>query len=199
LPYIGKVSATYSFLERKANRPIFADMKKIITIAIIITSFSTYAQRLTHEFLSTTKNGKGVFTEYIAHNGDPFSIGDTITLGAPSGANNDYMYITMADFMGSKQVVANMKDFSVVIKKVAVYGNKNVGFKCSLVTTSHTKVAKLYVGVEDALEYKELKTNTLSSDEALVELKKAKDKLDLELITQEEYDNRKEKLAPLIK
>lgn len=39
----------------------------------------------------------------------------------------------------------------------------------------------------------------MTSEEALAELKKAKDKLDLELITQEEFDEIKTKLAPLIK
>lgn len=39
----------------------------------------------------------------------------------------------------------------------------------------------------------------LSSDEALAQLKKAKEKLDLQLITQEEYDKLKAELQPFIK
>ncbi len=39
----------------------------------------------------------------------------------------------------------------------------------------------------------------MSSDEALTALKKAKDKLDLGLITQEEYDKIKAELTPFIK
>ena len=38
----------------------------------------------------------------------------------------------------------------------------------------------------------------MSSDEALIELKRAKDKLDLGLITTEEFNAYREKLAPLI-
>ena len=38
-----------------------------------------------------------------------------------------------------------------------------------------------------------------TSDEALAELEKAKDKLDLGLITQEKYDKIKAELVPLIK
>lgn len=38
----------------------------------------------------------------------------------------------------------------------------------------------------------------LTSDEAIQELKKAKEKLDLELITQEEYDKIKEELKQYI-
>tara|TARA_B110000967_G_C18747842_1_gene491190 strand:+ start:762 stop:1031 length:270 start_codon:yes stop_codon:yes gene_type:complete len=45
----------------------------------------------------------------------------------------------------------------------------------------------------------EPKLNTLSSDEALAQLKKAKEKLSLDLITQEEFNQKREELAPLIK
>ncbi len=44
-----------------------------------------------------------------------------------------------------------------------------------------------------------LNDNAMSSDEALAELKKAKDKLDLGIITQQEYDKLKEELMPFIK
>ena len=44
-----------------------------------------------------------------------------------------------------------------------------------------------------------IQNSVMSSDEALNELKKAKDKLDLGLITQEEYDKLKEELSKLIK
>jgi hypothetical protein len=39
----------------------------------------------------------------------------------------------------------------------------------------------------------------MTSDEALAELKKAKDKLDLGLISQEDFDKRKAELTPFIK
>jgi hypothetical protein len=45
----------------------------------------------------------------------------------------------------------------------------------------------------------ELNNSTLTSDEALAELKRAKDKLDLGLITQEEYDKLKSELAKFIR
>jgi hypothetical protein len=44
-----------------------------------------------------------------------------------------------------------------------------------------------------------LNDNAMSSDEALAELKKAKDKLDRGIITQQEYDKMKEELMPFIK
>ena len=53
--------------------------------------------------------------------------------------------------------------------------------------------------VETAFIQGELKRNGVTSDEALEELKKWKSKLDLELITQEEYDAKKKELSAYIK
>ena len=52
---------------------------------------------------------------------------------------------------------------------------------------------------ENALATGEIKGTGLTSDEALSQLKKAKDKLDLGIITQEEFDNFKKELTPYIK
>lgn len=47
--------------------------------------------------------------------------------------------------------------------------------------------------------YNKIIDNSMNSDEALSELKKAKDKLDLGLISQSEYDNKKLELSKFIK
>jgi hypothetical protein len=52
---------------------------------------------------------------------------------------------------------------------------------------------------ENTLSNGEIKGTGMTSDEALEKLKKAKDKLDLGLITQEEYDKIKTELTPFIK
>jgi hypothetical protein len=52
--------------------------------------------------------------------------------------------------------------------------------------------------IDDALKNGELKSKIMSSSEALAELKRAKDKLDLGLTTQEEFDALRNKLAPFI-
>ena len=47
--------------------------------------------------------------------------------------------------------------------------------------------------------YEKLKSSEMSSDEAITLLKKYKDKLDLQLITQEEYNKQKQELSKYIK
>lgn len=52
---------------------------------------------------------------------------------------------------------------------------------------------------ESAIAQGEVMTSGYSPDEALQELKRWKDKLDLEIITQEEYDAKKAELMKFIK
>ena len=62
-----------------------------------------------------------------------------------------------------------------------------------------TFVDNYFLYIEDAITVGEVDSGVMSSDEALTELKKAKDKLDLGLITQEEFEKIKLELAPIIK
>jgi len=55
------------------------------------------------------------------------------------------------------------------------------------------------IRIENAIAAGEIKSIVMTSDEALSELKKAKDKLDLGLITQAEYDSLKVELSKYIK
>jgi hypothetical protein len=53
--------------------------------------------------------------------------------------------------------------------------------------------------MEEAMASGEVKTKGMTSDEAMSQLKKGKDKLDLGIITQEEFDKMKEELVKYIK
>ena len=64
-------------------------------------------------------------------------------------------------------------------------------------TTALISLIKL--NFKNALSTGEVKGFGKTSDEALSELKKAKDKLDLGLITQEEFDRLKQELSKYIK
>ena len=57
----------------------------------------------------------------------------------------------------------------------------------------------ILIQFENALQSGEIKGYGMSSDDALKELKKEKDKLDLGLITEEESNKRKEELMKYIK
>jgi hypothetical protein len=85
------------------------------------------------------------------------------------------------------------------IKKIFVTGNKRSGYSVSMRTKGITGLMNYTILFENALATGEIKGTGLTSDEALSQLKKAKDKLDLGIITQEEFDNIKKELTPYIK
>lgn len=85
------------------------------------------------------------------------------------------------------------------IKRIFVGGNKRIGYSISMRTKGVIGLLNYTIQFENAMSTGEIKCTGLKSDEALAELKKAKDKLDLGLITQEEYDLKKAELTPYIK
>jgi predicted Zn-dependent peptidase len=85
------------------------------------------------------------------------------------------------------------------IKKIWVVGNKRAGYSVSFRTKGITGLSNYTIQFENALSTGEVKGYGKTSDEALTELKKAKDKLDLGLITQEEFDKAKVELSKYIK
>jgi hypothetical protein len=167
----------------------------IITLTILLTATICFGQIATYDEVITKKK-KGKITTYITKRGQEICEGDTITIGVPFNNDNyDYIYqfagistyplTSMAS--GSKVRIKRMKAH---MKMVYLYTTKPNGF-----------VYGLYVGnVEGALENGELvDEDFITSEKALEMLKTEKDKLDLGLITQEEYDEKKIELSKFIK
>ena len=73
------------------------------------------------------------------------------------------------------------------------------GFTISVKAKSSTGVGNYNVDFENAILNGEIKSFGMTSDEALAELKKAKDKMDLGLISKEEYETKKSELVKFIK
>lgn len=172
-------------------------MKKLLLITLMMCFFKfTFGQTATNdEVLSKTK--KGLIETYISSSGEIFKIGDTITIGIPQGGNKDFNWIKQNGGMGNYFEVTNGSSGSkVVIKKMnsvnkVLIVNTTKGLLCGF--------ALQIFNFENAIQIGEIKTNIMSSDEALTELKKCKDKLDLGLITQEEFDKKKAELSKFIK
>lgn len=102
-------------------------------------------------------------------------------------ANPILSYEPLPNNAGGSQIV--IKRMSARFKKLTIVTTKPQGYIFALWVNNF----------EGALSSGEIKSNVMTSDEALEELKKYKSKLDLELITQEEYDAKKKELAKFIK
>jgi hypothetical protein len=87
-----------------------------------------------------------------------------------------------------------------MVKHIIVFnGNKRIGYSVILRTKGLTGLLNYTIQFENALAVGEIKGFGKTSDEALTELKRAKDKLDLGLISKEEFDKLKEELSKYIK
>ena len=89
--------------------------------------------------------------------------------------------------------------FESEIKKFRIGGSKRQGFKVVAIGKTEMGMSSYYISIEGAIENGEIETSVLTREQAIAKLKESKDLLDLEVITQEEYNKIKEELIPLIK
>lgn len=175
-------------------------MKHFFTIIFCFFSLISFSQMVKFSDLAVTKKGK--YQSYQASDGAVYNVGDRIKLGVPS-SNKTFAFIYFGDgiLVANQPLDALASGQETEIKNIYVQGNKRSGYYVLM----HTKgiVGALpvpyYIQFENALGSGEIRGVGMTSDEALVELKKAKDKLDLGLITQEEFDKIKLELSKFIK
>ncbi len=175
-------------------------MKIKIKIILILTftflaTLSSFSQILAtyNEVLSKQKKGK--IDTYITQNGEKFSVGDTITLGV-AFRNEIFDFIKQNAGMEYFPLLNTASNSKVRIKKIAI--------RSKIVIVKTTRPQGLVYGLivtnfDSAVTNGEIISKIMTSDQALEELKKWKDKLDLELISKEEYQQKKEELSKLIK
>ncbi len=170
----------------------------IVCILFSIIGVNVFSQEIKFADLATAERGE--FTSYVGSDGAIYKIGDRVKIGVPS-SNKTFAFITQGD--GLLLPITNLNAASsgteTEIKRIFVVGNKRSGYSVAFRSKGITGLANYTIQFENALSTGEVKGFGFSSDEALEKLKKAKDKLDLGLITQEEYDKIKTELTPFIK
>ena len=177
-------------------------MKKILLLLLTFSTLS-FGQTLTYEQLTSTKEKpKGKFTEYVSKDGSVYKIGDRIKIGVPS-SNKTFAFITEGDglLLPISPLSVSNSGQETEIKSIGIAGNKRSGFFIMFKTKSLTGLpgSGYNIQFENAVDNGEIKSFGMTSDEALAELKKTKDKLDLGIITQEQYDTKKSELLKYIK
>lgn len=180
---------------------IMKNLKNLyLLISLSIISFVSNGQEVKYDDLQKGLITKGQFESYVSKDGSIYKVGDKIQFGNPTGTNGKFVTIQKMDIAGTIYVVgAEAINTSAEIKKIRVGGTSRSGYKVSFQTKGMTGVDNYFLNIEDAITVGEVKSFGMSSDEALTALKKAKDKLDLGLISQEEYDRIKAELTPFIK
>lgn len=177
--------------------------KLFIMIMVLIGAVSLNAQDLNTKNISEQRETNGVmyqkYSSYTTQNGTIFKVGDKLKIGVPS-SNKTFAYIMQGDGILSPYIPAQIgySGSECEIKKIYIGGTKKIGYYTGIILKSGMIKLTIY-NVEMAIETGELKSNGYTSDEALSELKKSKDKLDLNVITQYEYDSIKGVLVKYIK
>jgi hypothetical protein len=162
----------------------------VISLLLFIGNFTTYGQMF------------DLLDEYKASDGVTYKVGDEVKLGKGSGRNGVFVYVNIGGWAVSSNPEANHlgaanSGLLVTIKKIKQFEtkrNKGVVF-----VVGGGNITNYNLNIEEAISTGEVATEGYTEDKALEELKKAKDKLDLGLITQEEYDEIKRNLVKFIK
>jgi hypothetical protein len=163
-----------------------------------ITTLTVLGQEIKYADLATAQRGE--FSSYVGSDGAVYKIGDRVKIGVPS-SNKTFTFITEGDglLLPITNLNASSSGTETEIKRIFVYGNKRSGYSVAFRTKGITGLSNYTIQFENALSTGEVKGFGLSSDDALAKLKKAKDKLDLGLISQEEFDKLKAELSKYIK
>jgi hypothetical protein len=140
------------------------------------------------------------FDSYLGSDGYSYKVGDTLKIGMPS-SNKTFAFITEGSALQAPyQSNVSSAGTNTVIKKIYVNGNNRMGYRITIVGKGICGICpQYYINMEEAMASGEVKTKGMTSDEAMSQLKKGKDKLDLGIITQEEFDKMKEELVKYIK
>ena len=139
--------------------------------------------------------GSILYEEYLSKVGDLYKVGDVIKINKPINGDK---FSFILDRFSQIQASSIMIGKDMVIKNIFVIGFKNSGYELYM-TINNPMTADYVLKFESAISYGEIKSKGITSDDALNELKKAKDKLDLGLISKEEYEVKKAELIKFIK
>ncbi len=181
-------------------------MKKLLLSTVLLFGFAAFGQetiRATYDEITTAKERPsytGDITEYVAKDASVYKIGDMITIGVPS-SNKTFAFLSSGDGIMTALVPLSIvvSGQKAEIMKFKISGTKKAGFTIWLKAKSATGIGNYNVDFENAILNGELKSYGMTSDEALNELKKSKDKLDLGLISKEDYEAKKTELVKFIK
>lgn len=175
--------------------------KKIMFIMVFI-NFAFVAKVASQEikFSDLGTASRGEFTSYVSKDGAIYKIGDRLKIGVPS-SNKTFAFISEGDGLITPitPLLVGASGQETEIKRIYVIGNKRAGYSVVFRTKGITGFSNYTIQIENAIENKEVKSFGMSSDEALAELKKDKDKLDLGIITKEEFEQKKLELTKFIK
>ena len=155
----------------------------MVLFLVFFVSFSSLSQELRYSDLNTVKRPKGSFQSYVSKDGKVYQVGDTLKIGFPSlGYAFDYIYVEngfveIAGGQAIKPLDAAGGSKKLPIKKIWIKGTKKTGLYAIIRSNgSNRLLSETYsIELENAVEVGEIKPSVLTADQALSEMKSAKD------------------------
>tara|TARA_R110001632_G_scaffold140588_2_gene256618 strand:+ start:236 stop:760 length:525 start_codon:yes stop_codon:yes gene_type:complete len=174
-------------------------MKNLLLVLALGLSLGTYSQTITQSDLDNMVKGVPFkkFTKYIDSNGNEYKVNDVLTIGYGSNSGR-FIHLFGTVLLQQQPVTPSHMGKKINIMRIKVTGNKRSGFKVHI-TTKVSSGYTYFFWLKDAIDTGEIVGKGYTSDGALSELKKSKDKLDLGLISQEEFNSKRKELAKYIK
>jgi len=172
-------------------------MKYFGIFALSLLFNMAFSQEIRFVDLASSKKGK--YTSYLASDGHVYKTGERIKIGMP-GANHTFDFITEGDgtLIPVTHLTSDISGQESEILTIRVTGSKRTGYQV-VMRTRGAGFSQYTIQFENALEAGEIKGFGMTETQALETLKKAKDKLDLGLISADEYENIKENVRQYIK
>lgn len=160
-------------------------------ILLLISTFSISHSQTTEYGKLTDKSEYQI---YLTKTGHILKVGDTLTLGIPT-SDLGFTYISQ----GGQRVSNTLAAKKVIIDKLKTYGNKKSGYKMYAHFKGYGLVPVL-IDYETALDLGEIinPSTKLTKEQAIAKLKEAKELLNLEVITQADYNKLKSEMTPII-
>ncbi len=174
-------------------------MKKLLLVLALGLSVSAYSQTITQSDLDNMVKRVVMkkFTKFLDGNGNEYKIGDELTVGYGSN-NGNFVHVLGFVMLSNVPVMPGVSGSKIIISKIRVTGSKRNGFRV-FISSKPKGVMTLMFELKSAIDNGEIVGKGYTSDMALFELKKSKDKLDLGLISQEEFNSKRKELAKYIK
>lgn len=181
-----------------------------VAVSIALSFFSVNSQAKKWDMISyeqTLEIKKGKASSYVSASGEKFNVGQVIILRAPANGHQRYTYaFTRAALAQPFPLSSAWNGARLKIDKIwwkQVQGVPNVVLHTSAEGANFGAGKQMIANLEAALDMGEVVTNMeqmkpVTEKTPLEKLKEAKELLDLKVISQEEYDQIKEKLIPLI-
>jgi hypothetical protein len=158
------------------------------------------AQHITFAELSTMqKPASTKFSSYLSKNGTRYEVGGKVKYGIPRGGQFTFIWSGDGILTDVTPAPTSLANVETEIIGIVLDGSKKAGYRVYFRTRPEGVLTNYKIDIENALEVGEVKSSVMTSDEALAELKKAKEKFDLGLIDKKKYDSTKTALAKYIK